>query len=169
MYSRVSRVMVLAMLAFFTPSYAQQAATQHQLLGTWRVVTLTATSEGVVRKPLGDHPAGYVSITPSRIWLLFVDSTRQPPATATLTDAEAIAAMKSHVAWTGRYVISDSTADGAKLTAHVDSASSEALNGTERVYFMRIDGNRLQMKSPGVIVPITGKLSVVDIELERAE
>jgi hypothetical protein len=42
-----------------------------------------------------------------------------------------------------------------KLTARVDSASSEALNGTDRVYFMRIEGNKLLMRSRGVIVPTT--------------
>lgn len=151
------------------PTYAQHTTTKNQLIGAWRVVALTATSSGVVRKPLGDHPAGYVGITPSRIGLLFVDSTRKPPATATLTDAEAIAAMKSHVSWTGKYVTSDQMPDGIKLTAHVDTASSEALNSTDRVYFMRVDGNKLLMKSPGVIVPVTGAVSVVDIELERAQ
>jgi hypothetical protein len=100
--------------------------------------------------------------------LLFVDSTRKAPAAPTLTDAEAIAAMKSSVAWTGKYVTTDQTPDGLKLTSHVDTASSEALNGTDRVYFMRVDGNKLMMKSPGVIVPMTGALRIVELELVKA-
>jgi len=56
-----------------------------------------------------------------------------------------------------------------RLTAHVDTASSQALTGTERVYFMRVEGNRLTMKSPGVIVPMTGKTSIVEIELVKAD
>ena len=157
------------MLAMTMPTSAERPTIKEQIVGTWRVINLTATSNGVVRKPLGDRPAGYVSITATRIWLLFVDSTRKPPAAATLTDAEAVAAMKSHVAWTGRYVTSDTTPDGVKLTAHVDTASSEALNGNDSVYSLRVEGSKLLMKSPGVIVPMTGALSVVDIELERAE
>ena len=126
-------------------------------------------SGGKVSNPLGEHPAGYVSVTPTRIWLLFVDSTRKAPAAATLTDAEAIAAMKTSVAWTGKYVTSDQTAEGIKLTSHVDTASSEALNGTDRVYFMRVDGSKLMMKSPGVIVPMTGLTSIIEIELVKAD
>jgi hypothetical protein len=41
--------------------------------------------------------AGYVTITPTRFWLLFVDATRKVPAAPTLTDAEAIAMMKTQV------------------------------------------------------------------------
>ena len=61
------------------PSLAQQT-TKDQLVGTWKVVTLKATSEGKVSYLLGDQVAGYVGITPERIWLLFVDSTRKPTA-----------------------------------------------------------------------------------------
>jgi hypothetical protein len=157
------------LLATSTPIYAQQMTSKQQLVGTWRVVTLKATSSGKVSNPLGEHPAGYVSVTPTRIWLLFVDSTRKVPAAATLTDAEAIAAMKTSVAWTGKYVTSDQTGDGIKLTSHVDTASSEALNGTDRVYFMRVDGSKLMMKSPGVIVPMTGLTSIIEIELVKAD
>ena len=150
-------------------SFAQQATTDKQLVGTWRVVTLKATSEGRVSYPLGDQVGGYVSITPVRIWLLFVDSTRKPPAAPTLTDAEAVAMMKSHVAWTGRYSTDGQTPEGRKLTAHVDAASSQAITGTDRVYFMKVEGDKLTMKSPGVIVPMTGKTSVVEIELVKAD
>jgi len=159
----------VTLFATSTPMYAQQMTTKQQLVGTWRVVTLKATSAGKVSNPLGEHPAGYVSVTPTRIWLLFVDSTRKAPAAATLTDAEAIAAMKSSVAWTGKYVTTDQTAEGIKLTSHVDTASSEALNGTDRVYFMRVDGSKLMMKSPGVIVPMTGLTSIIEIELVKAD
>jgi len=77
--------------------------------------------------------------------------------------------MKTSVAWTGKYVTSDQTAEGIKLTSHVDTASSEALNGTDRVYFMRVDGSKLMMKSPGVIVPMTGLTSIIEIELVKAD
>jgi hypothetical protein len=148
---------------------AQKATTKDQLIGTWRVIVLKATSGEKVSYPLGERPAGYVSITPDRIWLLFVDSTRKAPAAATLTDAEAISMMKSHVAWTGKYTTADQTPDGLKITAHVDAASSQAIAGNDRVYFMRVEGDRLTMKSAGVIVPMTGATSVVEIVLAKAE
>jgi hypothetical protein len=150
------------------PSFAQQTMSKDQLVGTWKVVILKATSEGKVSYPLGDQVAGYVSITPDRIWLLFVDSTRKPPVAPSLTDTEAIAMMKSHVAWTGRYTTGVQTPEGIKLTAHVDAASSQAITGTDRVYLMSVEGDKLTMKSRGVIVPMTGKTSVVEIELVKA-
>jgi len=160
---------IVAVALVAVPSFAQDTTIKDQLFGTWKVVTLKATSEGKVTQPLGDQVAGYVSITPSRIWLLFVDSTRKPPAAPSLTDAEAVAMMKSHVAWTGNYSTGVQTSEGIKLTARVDAASSQALTGTDRVYFMRVEGDRLTMKSPGVIVPMTGKTSVVEIELVKAD
>jgi hypothetical protein len=153
----------VALLAASAPSYAQQATTKDQLIGTWKVETIKATTGGKVGRPLGERPTGYWTITPERVWILFVDSTRKAPAAATLTDAEAIAMMKSHVAWTGKYSTAGNTPDGIKVTAHVDTASSQANTGNDRVYFMRVDGNKLIVKSPGVVVPMTGAKSVVEL------
>jgi hypothetical protein len=100
---------------------------------------------------------------------LFVDSTRKAPAAAALTDAESIAMMKSHVAWFGKYTTAEQTADGIKLAAHVDAASGEAISNTDRIYLMRVNGNKLIIKSPGVIVPVTGATSVVESEMVKAD
>jgi Lipocalin-like domain len=140
-----------------------------QLVGTWKVLTLKTTSGGKVSYPLGNRPAGFVSITPTRLWLLFVDPARETPVSSTLTERDAVAAMKSHVGWTGKYTVGDQTAEALTLTARVDTASSEAINGADRVYFMRLDGEKLTMRSPDTIVPMTGLSSVVEIELSRAD
>jgi hypothetical protein len=100
---------------------------------------------------------------------LFVDATRNAPAAPTLTDAEAIAMMRTQVAWTGKYTTAEQTAEGIKLTAHVDAASSQAIYDTDRVYFIRLDGNKMMVKSPGVIVPMTGATSIVEFELVKAD
>jgi Lipocalin-like domain len=155
------------LIAAAAPLYAQQATTKDQLIGSWKVLSLKATSGDKVSYPLGEQVAGYVTITPDRIWLLFDDATRKAPAAATLTDAEAIAMMKSHVSWTGKYATSEQTAEGIKLTARVDAASSQAIFGTDRVYFLRVSGNKLMVKSPGVIVPMTGLTSIVEFELVK--
>jgi len=96
---------IIAVSAAAAPSHTQQATTKDQLIGSWKVLSLKATTQGRVIYPLGDQVAGFVTIPPDRIWLLFVDSTRKAPATPTLTEAESVAAMKSHVSWTGKYVI----------------------------------------------------------------
>jgi hypothetical protein len=101
--------------------------------------------------------------------LLFVDATRKAPATPTLTDAEAIAMMKTQVAWTGKYTTAEQTADGIKVTARVDAASSQAIFNTDRVYLIRVNGDKMMAKAPGVIVPMTGQTSVVEFELVKSD
>jgi hypothetical protein len=151
------------------PSYAQQAMTKDQLIGSWKVLNLKATTGDKVAYPLGDQVSGFVTITPTRIWLLFVDGKRAKPAAPTLTDAEAITMMKTQVAWTGKYTTGEQTADGIKLTAHVDAASSQAIFDTDRVYFVRRDGDKIMFKSPGVIVPMTGATSIVEFEMVKSD
>ena len=168
MRNMILAAVTLALVGVAAPSNAQQAPTREQLAGSWKVLSLKATTGNNVIQPLGEKVGGYVTITPDRIWLLFVDSTRKPSASAALTDAEAVAMMKSQVAWTGKYVTAEQTPDGIKLTAHVDAASSEAINNTDRVYFMRVDGTKLMVKG-SVIVPMTGATSVVEFDLVKAD
>jgi len=158
-----------ALVSAVTPSYAQEAAANGQLIGSWKVLNLKATIGDKVTYPLGEQVAGSVTITPTRFWLLFVDATRKAPAAPTLTDAEAIAMMKTQVAWTGKYTTAEQTTEGIKLTAHVDAASSQAIYDTDRVYFIRVNGNKMMVKSPGVIVPMTGQTSVVEFELVKSD
>jgi hypothetical protein len=158
-----------ALVSAVTPSYAQQAPAKDQLIGSWKVLNLKATIGDKVTYPLGDQVAGYVTITPTRFWLLFVDATRKAPAAPALTDAEAVTMMKTQVAWTGKYTTAEQTPDGIKLTARVDAASSQAIYDTDRVYLIRVDGNKMMVKSPGVIVPMTGATSVVEFDLARAD
>jgi len=160
---------VLGLIAAAAPLAAQEATTKDQLIGSWSVVSLEATSGDKVSYPLGEKPAGYVTITPTRFWLLFVDSTRKAPASPTLTDAEAVTMMKTQVAWTGKYSIGEQTPDGLKITAHVDAASSQAIAGMDRVYLVRLEGNKARFRAPGVIVPMTGAMSIVEFEMVKAD
>src|SRR5262245_58306542 len=156
-----------ALAAAAVPSYAQQATTKDQLIGSWKVLSLKATTGDRVSYPLGEQVAGYVTITLTRFWLLFVDATRKAPAAPALTDAEAVAMMRT--AWTGKYTTAEQTTEGIKLTARVDAASSQAIFDTDRVYFIRVGGNKMMVKSPGVIVPMTGATSIVEFELVKAD
>ncbi len=158
----------VALASLAAPSHAQQATTKDQLIGSWNVLSLKATTGDKVTYPLGERVAGYVTITPTRFWLLFVDGTRKAPVAPTLTDAEAIAMMKTQVAWTGKYTTAEQTAEGVKLTAHVDAASSQAIYGADRVYFIRIDGNKMRVTGK-VVVPMTGATSIVEFELVKAD
>ena len=144
--------------------------TKEELVGSWRLVSFKATAGDKVSYPLGEHPAGYIEITPTRYWVMLIDPTRKAPAAATLTDAESISLMKSHVAYTGKYDVDPAqTPDGIKVTVHVDAASNQALTGTNRVLYSRVDGNKMSVKAPVLVVGTTGVTSVVQLEYAKAE
>jgi hypothetical protein len=88
------------LVAAAVPSYAQQATTKDQLIGSWKVLGLKATTGDRISYPLREQVAGHVTITPTRFWLLFVDATRKAPAAPALTDAEAVAMMRTQ--WLGQ-------------------------------------------------------------------
>jgi len=165
----LSLIAALGLALLPSNSGAQQATTKDQLIGSWKVLNLKATTGDRVAFPLGERVAGYVTITPTRFWLLFVDATRKAPAAPALTDAESVAMMRTQVAWTGKYTTAEQTEEGIKLTARVDAASSQAIFDTDRVYLIRVDGNKMMVKSPGVIVPMTGATSVVEFDLVKAD
>ena len=77
--------------------------------------------------------------------------------------------MRSRAAYTGKYhVVPRPGADGVKVTIHVDAAGNQALVGTDRVFFMRIENDTLLLKSPSVVIP-SGRTSVVQLSFVRAE
>ena len=167
---------VLAAIAAFgtitalASSQAQQAMTKDNLAGAWQVVSFKATAGDQVSYPLGEHPGGYVGFSPTRFWVMLMDSTRKAPAAAALTDAEAVSLMKSHAAYTGKYDVDPAqTPDGIKITIHVDAASNQALTGTNRVLYARVDGDKLTLKSPAILVPTSGLMSVVQLEFVKAD
>ncbi len=144
--------------------------TPDRVLGTWKIVSFTATTGDKVGFPLGEHPTGFIGFTANRFWVMLVDSGRKPPAAAALTDADAAALMQSSAAYTGVYSIDPTVGpSGSKITIHVDAASNQALTGTDRVFFMRLDGNTLTLTSPAALVPVTGQTSVVKLEFLRAD
>src|SRR4051812_12933782 len=106
---------IVGLAAASSPLTAQEATKKEQLIGSWSVASLKATSGDKVSYPLGEKPAGYVTFTPTRFWLLFVDSTRKSPASPTLTDAEAVAMMKTQVAWTVSTRLASKRRRGSRL------------------------------------------------------
>lgn len=167
----MKKILLAILIAVATASglsRAQQSVTKDQLVGSWKVLSLKAITGGKVTYPLGEKVEGYVTITPTRIWLLFVDGTRKAPAAPSLTDAEAVEMMKTQVAWTGKYTMGETTADGVKLTAHVDAASSQAIFNTNRVYSVRTGGNKTVFTGK-VIVPMTGATSTVVFEMIKSD
>jgi hypothetical protein len=168
--SALAAIVTLGAIVGSSPSEAQDTMTKEKLIGPWRLVSFKATAGDKVSYPLGEHPGGYIEITPTRYWVMLIDPTRKAPAAATLTDAEAISLMKSQVAYTGKYDVDPAqTPDGIKITIHVDAASNQALTGTNRVLYARVDGNKMSVKSPTLVVGTSGITSVVELEYAKAE
>ena len=166
----LAAIAALAAVVVSVPSRAETTTTKEQLAGAWQDVSFKTTSGDKVGYPLGENPGGYAAFTPARFWLLLTNSSRKAPAAAALTDDEAVSLMKSHAAYTGKYDVDPTqTPDGIKITVHVDAASNQALVGTNRVFYVRVEGDKLSLKSPAIVVPTTGLLSVVQLEFVKAD
>jgi hypothetical protein len=157
----------LAMIVGSVPSRAQSQMTKDELIGTWQIVSFKATSGDQVSYPLGEHPNGYWGFSPTRLWVLLTSSARKAPAAAAFTDAEAVSLMKSHAAYSGKYDADPAqTPEGIKIAVHVDASSSQALTGTERVFFMRVVDRKLTAKSPSLLIPMSGLTLTGILQLE---
>ena len=168
--SALAAIVAFGTIAAPALSQAQETMTKEKLAGPWQLVSFKATAGDKVSYPLGEHPGGYIEITPTRYWVMLIDPTRKAPAATTPTDAESISLMKSHVAYTGKYDVDPAqTSDGIKITIHVDAASNQALTGTDRVLYARVDGDKMTVKSPALVVGTSGVTSVVQLEYARAQ
>jgi hypothetical protein len=152
------------------PATAQEATTKDRLVGTWHLVLFTSTSGNEISHPLGEHPGGYVAFTDTRFWVMLVDDTRKAPATVLPTDAEAISLMRTHAAYTGKYDTDPAqTPAGIKVIIHVDAASNQAITGTDRSFFMRVDGNKLTIDTSTTVNAITGVTAFAHLEFVKAD
>ena len=144
--------------------------TKEQLLGTWRLGFFRSITGDKMSYPLGEQPGGYIGFTDTRLWVMIVDTARSTPRRAGVTDDEAVALMKSSAAYTGKYDADPRpTADGIKVTIHVDAATNQAIVGTDRVFYMRVNDDKLSLVSPAMLIPISGLTSIVQLEFVKAD
>lgn len=170
-YSNIGICVAIAATCFAVlTARGEESVTNSQLAGAWLLKSFKATSGDQLNYPMGEHPGGYVGFSPTRFWVMLVDTTRKAPASAAMTDAEAASFMKTSAAYTGKYVADPTpTPDGIKLTIRVDAAANQALTGTDRVLFARVEGDKLTLKSPTIVIPTTGQTSVVQLEFVKAD
>jgi Lipocalin-like domain len=118
------------------------AELRRQIVGTWKLVSVNyedpATRE---RTPIyGDHPKGIQIATLEGRWLaLMTAEGRSVPQ----TDGDRAAALKSMIAYTGRYRI-----ENGQVITKVEAAWNEGWVGGEQVRNIRFDGDRLYIESP---------------------
>jgi hypothetical protein len=118
------------------------AELKRRIVGTWQLVSVVyedqATKE---RTPVyGEHPKGIQIATSAGRWLALMTAENRP---VPKTDADRAQALKTMIAYTGRYRV-----DNGKVITKVEAAWNEAWVGTEQVRNIRFAGDRLYIESP---------------------
>ena len=134
------RVLLLCMLALAaTAARADDAALKQKIVGNWKLVSVVyEDQESRARTPVyGEHPRGRQIATADGIWLALV--TADVPK----TDEERAQALRTMIAYTGRYRVED-----GKVITKVDAAWNEGWVGGEQTRFIRFEGDRLFIESP---------------------
>jgi Lipocalin-like domain len=123
-------------------SAMDDAELRRRIVGTWALVSVVyediATGE---RTPVyGEHPRGIQIATPEGRWLaLMTAEGRAIPQ----TDTDRAQALKSMIAYTGRYRV-----ENGQVITKVEAAWNEAWVGGEQVRNIRFAGDRLYIESP---------------------
>jgi len=150
---------VLVLLA--RPVFADD---KDKVVGTWKLVSVVYEDvQTKNRTPvLGEHPKGCQIATPKGRWLALVTGEgRKVPQ----TDAERSDALRSMIAYTGKYRVED-----GKIITKVEAAWNEAWVGTEQERFYRFEGDRLLLESPPQPHPnLLGKVVRIIVVWEREE
>ena len=137
---RIWLPVLLSLIA--TPAIADDAELRQQIVGTWTLVSVVyEDQETKARTPvLGEHPRGRQIATADGRWLALVTAEGRP---VPKTDAERAQALRSMIAYTGRYRV-----EGGKVITKVEAAWNEAWVGGEQTRFIRFEGDRLFIESP---------------------
>jgi hypothetical protein len=118
------------------------AELRRQIVGTWTLVSVvyedTATKERTT--VYGEHPKGIQIATAEGRWLALMTAERR---SIPKTDEDRAQALKSMIAYTGRYRV-----ENGQVITKVEAAWNEAWVGGEQVRNIRFDGDRLYIESP---------------------
>jgi hypothetical protein len=118
------------------------AELRRQIVGTWTLVSVVYEDVASKERTLvyGEHPRGIQIATSEGRWLaLMTAEGRAIPK----TDADRAQALKSMIAYTGRYRVA-----GGQVITKVEAAWNEAWVGGEQVRNIRFEGDRLYIESP---------------------
>jgi hypothetical protein len=143
---------VVAILSVSAPSWGAEP----NIVGSWKLLSVVAEDEtGKTSSPFGEHPKGYLIYTSEgRMMGLFVHEKRSPPR----IDEDRINLHKYMVAYSGRY-----TVEGEKVVHHVDISWDERLTGTDQIRFIKLEGDKLTIKTPPIQNPFTGLGSITGV------
>ena len=132
-----SLLAVLIMLA--SPARADDKT---RIVGTWKLVSVVYEDQQTkARTPVyGEHPRGYQIATPEGRWIAVVTGEGRP---IPKTDEERAQALRTMIAYSGRYRV-----EGSTITTKVEVAWNESWVGGEQVRHIRFEADKLFIESP---------------------
>ena len=97
---------VMALLAAPVLAHADDAELRQKIIGTWKIVSVVYEDQATKEQtPIyGEHPRGIQIATPEGRWLALMTAENRP---VPKTDEERAQALKSMIAYTGRYRIEE--------------------------------------------------------------
>lgn len=139
---------LIAIFAAFSSSTVS-AQCKDSLVGTWRLVSTTATTDkGDANKAVlgGEHPSGLLTYTADgRMMAIISDEGRKPLSVADRVSApadERAQAYSTFMAYAGRYTFSCD-----KVVHHVEVASLQNWVDTDQTRFVTLRGNRIFLRN----------------------
>jgi lipocalin-like protein len=134
------RALVLGLLLLGASQAMADA--KKEIVGTWKLVSVMYEDQQTkeLTPVLGAKPRGYQIATPEGRWLALVTAENRP---VPKTDEERAQALRTMIAYTGRYRVQD-----GKVVTKVEAAWNQAWVGGEQTRFIRFEGDRLFIESP---------------------
>jgi Lipocalin-like domain len=155
----------LAALIGVVASGWSTAQAGESVVGSWRLLSWVQedVESKAVHAVFGENPIGVITYTSDGHMSVFIANPKRRPASGLLaTDAEAAELYRTMVAYSGTYSV-----DGNKVTHKVEVSWNQAWNGTDQQRLIEVQDNRLTIKSPTMISPISGKESINKLVWER--
>jgi Lipocalin-like domain len=154
-------LLTLGLVLFGISPLPRAADEQNPLVGSWRMVSYQRVLDnGEPQNGLGEHPKGFVILTPEGRAVLLTTADGRKPAS---NDAERAELWKSMVAYTGKYRV-----EGNDFITSVDVSWNEQWNGTEQRRHFNIEGDRLILTTSPAPSPIyPGKTYYARVVFER--
>ncbi len=136
------KLLILLTLLIVAPAHADDQELRQKIVGTWKLVSVVYEDQETkaLTPVLGQHPKGRQIATADGLWLALVTAEGRP---VPKTDEERAQALRSMIAYTGRYRVED-----GKVITKVEAAWNEAWVGGEQTRFIRFEGDRLFIESP---------------------
>jgi hypothetical protein len=140
-----------ATLAALTLPYAALAQSRDVLVGTWKLVSFTNTTDkGEVKFMMGHKPIGFLTYTPEGRMSVVIQAEGRKPLSVNDRFAapaeERAEAFSSVIAYAGRYTFA-----GDKVTHHVEASWLPNYAGTDLVRSVKLQGDRLTLRTPPIL------------------